>query len=169
MIESLWESAKTLTLSEWAIVLGTLLACTFLGFAPGFGVGIALAILTYVLLAAKDTVSILRKGPISSVNTQLTVAQGVRVIKIPNTVRPHDYQTSSLEHASHKSPSISKYDTTRPSPEGPSFSILRLSSEASINSGAHAAPQNSSVEVERPTVTVLRLSGYVCEFQWLEK
>ena len=57
MIESLWESAKTLTWSEWATVVGTLLACTFLGFAPGFGVGIALAILMYVLLAAIDTVS----------------------------------------------------------------------------------------------------------------
>ena len=57
MIESLWESAKTLTWSEWGIVVGTLLACTFLGFAPGFGVGIGLAILMYVMLAAKDTVS----------------------------------------------------------------------------------------------------------------
>lgn len=58
VIESLWESAKTLIWEEWAIVLSTLVACTFLGFAPGIGVGIALAILVYVMLAARDTVSI---------------------------------------------------------------------------------------------------------------
>ena len=57
MIEALWESAKTLIWSKWGIVVGTFLACTFLGFAPGFGVGIALAILMYIMLAAEDTVS----------------------------------------------------------------------------------------------------------------
>ncbi|KAK7040526.1 hypothetical protein R3P38DRAFT_2894910 [Favolaschia claudopus] len=42
-LEAIWEASKTLAWMEYAIVLGTLAACTFLGFAEGFGVGIGAA------------------------------------------------------------------------------------------------------------------------------
>lgn len=165
MIESLWESAKTLIWSEWGIVVGTLLACTFLGFAPGFGVGIALAILVYVMLAAKDTVSTRRQNPIWSVITQLTVVQGVRVVKLPSSERLHKYRASSIEHASNKTPSISEHRGNYPLSERLSISVLKLSSETAVDRVALVTPQKPRVEAERPAITVLRLSGYVCAYQ----
>ncbi|KAI0192416.1 sulfate transporter family-domain-containing protein [Astrocystis sublimbata] len=46
-LEAVWESAKVLIWTEWLVVLATLLSCTFLGFAPGVGVGIAAAVVVY--------------------------------------------------------------------------------------------------------------------------
>ncbi len=57
MFEAVWESAKTLAFTEWLIMMATLIACTFLGFAEGFGVGIGAATVLYFLLGAVDTVS----------------------------------------------------------------------------------------------------------------
>ncbi|KAF3490577.1 sulfate transporter [Arthroderma uncinatum] len=42
--EALWTSAHELLWSEWAIVLGTVLACTFIGFLPGFAMGLVIAL-----------------------------------------------------------------------------------------------------------------------------
>lgn len=56
MIEALWDTTKTLLWCEWAIVMGTLVACTFLGFAPGFGVGIALAMILHLGWSTLDSV-----------------------------------------------------------------------------------------------------------------
>ena len=67
MIDALWDSAKVLIWCEWAVVLGTLLTCTFLGFAPGFGVGIGLAVLVQFGWSVYDSVSI------SDNNTYLNV------------------------------------------------------------------------------------------------
>lgn len=57
MTEAIWESSKSLLWSEWSIVIGTLLACTFVGFAPGFGVGIAIAMVVYLGWGVVDCVS----------------------------------------------------------------------------------------------------------------
>ncbi|KAL8813190.1 MAG: hypothetical protein Q9200_000457, partial [Gallowayella weberi] len=54
-LEAVWESAKTSTVAEWLVMMTTLIACTFLGFAPGFGVGIGAATLLYALTGALDT------------------------------------------------------------------------------------------------------------------
>ncbi|KAL8805522.1 MAG: hypothetical protein Q9182_001891 [Xanthomendoza sp. 2 TL-2023] len=54
-LEAIWESAKTSTVAEWLVMMTTLIACTFLGFAPGFGVGIGAAILLYAITGALDT------------------------------------------------------------------------------------------------------------------
>ena len=48
MTEAMWSSAKSLLWCEWTVVMGTLLACTFVGFAPGFGIGIALALIMHL-------------------------------------------------------------------------------------------------------------------------
>jgi len=56
MTEALWESAKKLTLYEWIVVFGTLLSCTFLGFAPGIAIGIGLAMILYVGLSVAGSV-----------------------------------------------------------------------------------------------------------------
>ncbi|KIJ65767.1 hypothetical protein HYDPIDRAFT_87501 [Hydnomerulius pinastri MD-312] len=47
MTEALFESIKSLLWCEYAVVLGTLLACTFVGFAPGFGIGLGLAMVMH--------------------------------------------------------------------------------------------------------------------------
>ncbi|CAJ2510304.1 Uu.00g050070.m01.CDS01 [Anthostomella pinea] len=46
-LEAVWESAKDLIWTEWLVVMATLLACAFVGFAPGVGVGIAAAVVVY--------------------------------------------------------------------------------------------------------------------------
>ncbi|KAH9985937.1 hypothetical protein F4779DRAFT_632465 [Xylariaceae sp. FL0662B] len=46
-LEAVWESAKDLIWTEWLVVMTTLFACTFVGFAPGVGVGIAAAMVVY--------------------------------------------------------------------------------------------------------------------------
>ncbi|KAL8899964.1 MAG: hypothetical protein Q9207_005925 [Kuettlingeria erythrocarpa] len=56
-LEAVWESTKSLTLAEWLVVMTTLIACIFLGYAPGFGVGVAAAAAIYLLLGVVDTVS----------------------------------------------------------------------------------------------------------------
>ncbi|PBK77738.1 hypothetical protein ARMSODRAFT_6448 [Armillaria solidipes] len=55
LLEAVWESAKTLVWLEWSIVVGTLVACTFLGFAEGFGVGIGAAIIVYFVYGVVDS------------------------------------------------------------------------------------------------------------------
>lgn len=57
--EAAWESAKDLIWSEWLVVMATLLSCTFLGFAPGVGVGLAAAMMVYTGWGCWDLVSIL--------------------------------------------------------------------------------------------------------------
>ena len=56
--EAVWESAKTLQCTEWLVVMTTIIASTFLGFAIGFGVGIGAAIVCYVFWGFIDTVSL---------------------------------------------------------------------------------------------------------------
>lgn len=60
-LEAVWESAKYLMWSEWLVVMTTLWACTFLGFAPGVGVGICAAFVVYTGWGCFDLV---RKVPI---------------------------------------------------------------------------------------------------------
>ncbi|KAJ7737831.1 hypothetical protein DFH07DRAFT_93682 [Mycena maculata] len=57
-LEAVWEASKTLTGLEYAIVLATLAACTALGFAEGFGVGIGAATVVYLLYGVMDSVSV---------------------------------------------------------------------------------------------------------------
>lgn len=57
MADALWHSLETLLWCEYAVVLGTLLSCTFIGFAPGFGVGIGLAVVLHFAWGVVDTVS----------------------------------------------------------------------------------------------------------------
>ncbi|KAJ6592442.1 hypothetical protein B0H19DRAFT_1278936 [Mycena capillaripes] len=42
-LEAIWEASKTLAWMEYTVVVVTLVACTFLGFTEGFGVGIGAA------------------------------------------------------------------------------------------------------------------------------
>lgn len=46
-LESVFEASKHLMWSEWLVNIVTLFACTFLGFAPGVGVGICAAFVAY--------------------------------------------------------------------------------------------------------------------------
>ena len=55
-LEAVWESAKTLVLAEWLVVMTTLIACIFMGYAPGFGIGVAAAAVVYLFWGIMDTV-----------------------------------------------------------------------------------------------------------------
>lgn len=57
-LEAVWESAKTLQFTEWLVVMTTLIACTILGYAIGFGVGIGAAIIVYLFWGVRDTVGL---------------------------------------------------------------------------------------------------------------
>ena len=57
MTDALWDSTKRMTWHEWTVIFGTFLACTFLGFATGFGLGLGLAIAAQAILMAFDSVS----------------------------------------------------------------------------------------------------------------
>ncbi|KAJ7118124.1 hypothetical protein C8R44DRAFT_923357 [Mycena epipterygia] len=54
-LEATWEASKTLAWMEYAVVMGTLAACTFLGFAEGFGVGIGAAMVVYLMYGVIDS------------------------------------------------------------------------------------------------------------------
>jgi len=55
ILEAVWESAQTLVFLEWGVVVCTLLACTFFGFAEGFAVGIGTAAIVYLVYGALDS------------------------------------------------------------------------------------------------------------------
>jgi len=73
ILEAVWESAQTLVFLEWGVVVCTLLACTFFGFAEGFAVGIGTAAIVYLVYGALDSVCISRHSlpPSSSYMTFL--------------------------------------------------------------------------------------------------
>jgi MFS superfamily sulfate permease-like transporter len=56
IVEALWVSSKSLIWSEWIIVASTTLGSSFVGFAPGIGVGLGIMILLQYWIHLKDTV-----------------------------------------------------------------------------------------------------------------
>lgn len=56
IIEALWESSQKLIWSEWAVVAGTTIACSAIGFAPGIAVGLAIVFSLHFLCEAFDSV-----------------------------------------------------------------------------------------------------------------
>ncbi|KAJ7908503.1 sulfate transporter family-domain-containing protein [Mycena leptocephala] len=54
-LEAIWEASKTLAWMEYGVVVATLAACTFLGFAEGFGVGIGAATVVYFMYGVMDS------------------------------------------------------------------------------------------------------------------
>ncbi|KAJ7183837.1 hypothetical protein C8R46DRAFT_520095 [Mycena filopes] len=52
---AVWEASASLAPMEWGVVLGTLAACTFVGFAEGFGIGIGGATVVYLLYGVVDS------------------------------------------------------------------------------------------------------------------
>lgn len=57
-LEAVWESSKTQQFTEWLVIMTTVIACTFLGYAIGLGVGIGAAIIIYLFWNVRDTVSL---------------------------------------------------------------------------------------------------------------
>ena len=57
LVGALYDSMKTLLWSEWLTVLGTVLACTCLGFAAGLAVGLAVTLFMLLVWTAIDSVS----------------------------------------------------------------------------------------------------------------
>ena len=53
---AVWDSAETLQFTEWLVVMTTIIACTFLGYAIGFGVGFGAATVVYLFWGVRDTV-----------------------------------------------------------------------------------------------------------------
>jgi hypothetical protein len=55
-LDELWDSTASLTCCEWAVVAGTTVACTALGFATGVGVGLAIVVVLQFCYHVLDTV-----------------------------------------------------------------------------------------------------------------
>lgn len=62
--EAVWESAKRLQFLEWLVVMITIITCTFLGFAIGFGVGIGAATVLYLFWGIVDTACLSNSSPV---------------------------------------------------------------------------------------------------------
>jgi MFS superfamily sulfate permease-like transporter len=165
MTEALWESTKSMIWCEWFVVFGTFLACTFWGFAPGFGVGLALAAIMHIMLTAFDSVSKLtiskyRKLP-EGPDVRL---QKVRMFKLSQREALHHYQRCSGDPRSFLAPEA----------DGASDQALitdivllkpdetRHDSGNSITIVGKEASQQTTLEENHSDVTVIRLSGYVC-------
>jgi MFS superfamily sulfate permease-like transporter len=56
-LEALWEAAITLPRLDWGICMATLIACTFIGFAEGFIVGILVAAFIHCVYGSAESVS----------------------------------------------------------------------------------------------------------------
>ena len=91
------------------------------------------------------------------------MVQGVRVVQHPSSERLHKYRSSSVEHVSNKAPYISENSGSYPLSKRLSVSVLKFSSETAIDRVAMDTPQQPLVDAENPAITILRLSGYVCE------
>ncbi|KAJ7849763.1 hypothetical protein B0H13DRAFT_1644882 [Mycena leptocephala] len=135
-LEAVWESAKTLLWCEWAVVMGTLFACCFLGFAQGFGVGVGLAVVVHVGWGTLDS--------------------RARSVEIPTFERQHGILPNHrhpLSRSFHLT-ADSKYDT---STNGPG-DIEKNDS----NSNASMEEKSSGLRTStRPTaIRIVHLTGY---------
>ncbi len=72
-LDAVWESAKVLQLTEWLVVMTTVIACTFLDYPTGFGVGIGAALVVYLFLGIRDTV-----GPPFALHEKEAANKGLR-------------------------------------------------------------------------------------------
>lgn len=57
-IESIWISATEMLCSEWLVVVGTTLGSIFVGFLPGFAIGVGLNIVVSFLWSVRDSVCV---------------------------------------------------------------------------------------------------------------
>jgi MFS superfamily sulfate permease-like transporter len=57
LMEAVWESSKELMWNEWATAVATLIACNFLGFAPGVGIGLGTVAVVGFCLRLAESVS----------------------------------------------------------------------------------------------------------------
>lgn len=55
MIEAFWIPVSELIATEWLIVVGTAVCCTVIGFLPGFGIGLGLALVNYFIIAIRNS------------------------------------------------------------------------------------------------------------------
>lgn len=90
--------------------------------------------------------------------------QNVRVIKFPKREGLHNYQASSKPPSLPKILSVSEASGQYPFAVEPSTSTLRFLAETSDGCVTRVTPREKPIEAERPAITVLRLSGYVCEY-----
>lgn len=58
LIAAVHDSMRILLWSEWLTVVGTIFACTYLGFASGLAVGLAITLFTLLVWTAIDSVSV---------------------------------------------------------------------------------------------------------------
>jgi MFS superfamily sulfate permease-like transporter len=62
MIDGLWKTSGCMVWSEWIIVLGTSLGCTFLGFAQGIAMGLGISVVLHYLLDTYGSVTCIKKS-----------------------------------------------------------------------------------------------------------
>ncbi|KIJ65787.1 hypothetical protein HYDPIDRAFT_87654 [Hydnomerulius pinastri MD-312] len=147
MAEALFESIKSLLWCEYAVVLGTLLACTFVGFAPGFGIGLGLAMIMHFGWSAIDSV---RTSPVK-VKMHL-VHSLVPSIQMPRVLGLVDMRNEyiPLPDSSPSSNSTVSASTSRDV----------ISDELKQSTASDSEGSNPADDIGPPTVTFIKLTGY---------
>ena len=138
-MEAAWESTKDLIWSEWLVVMATLLACTFLGFAPGIGVGLAAAVLVYTGWGCWDQVR--DSLPILSRLADIP-SQRAKLGYMERNLAILDQYSRHRQHSLHRSHASAEYTPV----------VDTLGEEAGIGGMGDKSPQ----------IRLVRLKGYIC-------
>lgn len=85
MIEAFWATASELVVTEWLIVVGTAVCCTVIGFLPGFGIGLGLALVNHFF----NTMLL------SSVSRARSLEKALSFSRFSNTYFTENYDQSS--------------------------------------------------------------------------
>ena len=146
-LEAVWESAKDLIWTEWLIAMTTLLACTFIGFAPGIGVGLAAAMVVYTGWGCWDLVCV---WPLVTMaherNTMINfVSQRARSGYIERNLAILD------QHSQRRQPYLHRGRT--------SVEYMQLANTSPGESGTGGLDQEM-----HPQIRLVHLNGYVCKW-----
>lgn len=139
-LEAVWESTKDLIWSEWLVAMATLLACTFIGFAPGIGVGLAAAVVVYTGWGCWDLVR--DSFPIPLRLTHIP-SQRAKSGYIERNLAILDQHSRQRQHSLHRSRASAEYTP-----------VLDTSCEEFGIGG---------IDGRSPRIRLVRLNGYVCK------
>jgi MFS superfamily sulfate permease-like transporter len=145
MFEGIWKSAKALQWSEYFVVIGTVAACTFLGFSPGLGVGIVIAIVVHFWWVTVNSVSRCLTTPHYTPDLLTQRARSTTVLSFVDKTAPHDDNPEAVLHTTHGG--------------GSSGSLPNVDIEKNLEEETKLCREASRL----PNIRIVKLTGYACQ------